>query len=188
MPSSKWQQFCLGLNEFNTVRPWLNTCHFADWRTSETIGAGIRAIFSKVHPSSPLRLFVHDPPPRLALTDFWNVRRQESTPFVSKAHLLCGAYVTGGVPPARVPFWAKFPHSRVYFWLDFRSQGPNFGWGSVAKGLFSATFGHFDLIPPFSSKWQNLGQIWPISCKIAKCFANLVILPIVKGLILTHFP
>ena len=74
----------------------------------------------------------------------------------------------------------------VYFWLDFRSQGSNFDRASVAKDIFSA---NFDLIPPFfRSEWQDLGQIWPIACKIASKVVNLVTFPIVKGLILTHFP
>ena len=69
--------------------------------------------------------------------------------------------------------WAQFPLLRVYFWLDFRSQVSNFGLGSVAKGIFSANFGHFDLIPPFFlSKWQDLGQILPVLCKIASKVVN----------------
>ena len=34
----------------------------------------------------PSRPAVHGPPPRPDLTDFWNNRRQESVPFVSKVH------------------------------------------------------------------------------------------------------
>ena len=41
---------------------------------------------SKVHPSGPSRTSVHGPPPRPALTDFWNNRREELVPFVSKVH------------------------------------------------------------------------------------------------------
>ena len=55
-------------------------------------------------------------------------------------------------------FLAQFPQPMVYFWLDFRSQGSNFG-GSAAKGIFSANFGYFDLIPPFffSKQMTNFG-------------------------------
>ena len=78
------------------------------------------------------------------------------------------------------------PTSIAIFWLDFCSQGSNFGRASVAKDIFSA---NFDLIPPlFRSEWQDFGQIWPIACKIASKVVNLVTFPIVKGLILTHFP
>ena len=67
--------------------------------------------------------------------------------------------------------------------LDFRSQGCNFGRVSIAKGIFSANFGHFDqFLPYYSKQMTKLDRNWPISCKIASKVVNLVIFPIVKGI------
>ena len=54
--------------------------------------------------------------------------------------------LTGVVPPTSITFSAPFPNARVYFGTDFHTHGSNFGWGSLAKGIFSADFGYFDLI------------------------------------------
>ena len=72
-----------------------------------------------------------------------------------------GPYL-GPTSVAKVYFWRDF-------WLDYRSQGATFGWGSVANGIFSANFvimtkfHHFF----FRSKWHDMGQIRPISYKIS---------------------
>ena len=63
----------------------------------------------------------------------------------------------------------------VLFWLRLRSQGY----------IFSKFWPFWPNSSIFSIKWQNLSQIWPISCKIASKVVSLVIFPIVKGLILT---
>ena len=83
---------------------------------------------SKVHPSGPSRTAVHDPPPRPALTDFWNNRRgklchsfQKSIP--AARH---GRPSTASPPrPVLTDFWNNRREELVPFVSKVHPSGPS---------------------------------------------------------------
>ena len=88
----------------STARP-----HGPLWRTSETIGVGSFAIRFKSPSQRPVTDVRPRPaPPRPALTDFWNNRREELVPFVSKVHPSGPSRTAVHGPPPRpalTDFW-----------------------------------------------------------------------------------
>ena len=83
---------------------------------------------SKVHPSGPSRTPVHGPPPRPALTDFWNNRREELVPFVWKVHPSGPSRLSVHGPPPRpalTDFWNNRREELVPFVSKVHPSGPS---------------------------------------------------------------
>ena len=83
---------------------------------------------SKVHPSGPSRTSVHGPPPRPALTDFRNNRREELVPFVSKVHPSGPSRTSVHGPPPRpalTDFWNNWREELVPFVSKVHPSGPS---------------------------------------------------------------
>ena len=83
---------------------------------------------SKVHPSGPSRTSVHGPPPRPALTDFRNNRREELVPFVSKVDPSGPSRTSVHGPPPRpalTDFWNNRREELVPFVSKVHPSGPS---------------------------------------------------------------
>ena len=150
-------------------RPSTTGSHGPLWRTSATIGTrNLCRLFQKVRPGGPSRpavrpggpsrLSVHGPPPRPALTDSWNNRREESVPFVSKVHLSGPSRpavrpggpsrlsVHGPPPrPALTDFWNNRREESVPFVSKVHLSGPSrTSVTARSDGLLKQTAPHTD--------------------------------------------
>ena len=99
------------------------------WQTSETIGVRNSCrLFQKSIPAARHGRPSTARPPRPALTDFWNNRREELVPFVSKVHPSGPSRTAVHGPPPRpalTDFWNNWREELVPFVSKFYPSGPS---------------------------------------------------------------